>query len=118
MEYGFAKNNQLSMVLLENRSGVFVTPTLASGAAALANMKASQNAHDALVDPVGRDNYPITGLTWIVLKKEYSAQKRVALQDFIKYALTTGQLIAPQLGYLPLPATAVQKSIEILATLK
>ncbi|MCX6957824.1 MAG: phosphate ABC transporter substrate-binding protein PstS [Verrucomicrobiae bacterium] len=118
MEFGFAKNNQLPMVLLENKAGEFVAPSLGSGAAALATIQLPNNLRDFAYDPVGRDNYPITGFTWIILKKEYPADKKVALQDFMTYTLTTGQLIAPQLGYLPLPANIVQKSKEALAQLK
>lgn len=118
MEFGFAKNNQLPMVLLENKAGEFVAPSLASGAAALATIQLPNNLRDFAYDPIGRDNYPITGFTWIMLKKEYPADKKVALQDFMTYALTTGQLIAPQLGYLPLPANIVQKSRDSLAQLK
>jgi len=118
MEFGFAKNNQLPMVLLENKAGEFVAPSLASGAAALATIQLPSNLRDFAYDPVGRYNYPITGFTWIILKKEYPADKKAALQYFMTYALTTGQLIAPQLGYLPLQANIVQKSTEVLAQLK
>ena len=118
MEFGFAKNNQLPMVLLENKAGEFIAPSLASGAASLATIQLPNNLRDFAYDPVGRDNYPITGFTWIMLKKEYPAGKKEALQNFMTYALTTGQLIAPQLGYLPLPASIVQKSTEALAALK
>lgn len=118
MEFGFAKNNQLPMVLLENKAGEFVAPSLASGAVALATIQLPNNLRDFVYDPVGRDNYPITGFTWIILKKEYPSDKKAAIQDFMTYALTTGQLIAPQLGYLPLPANIVQKSTEALAQLK
>lgn len=118
MEFGFAKNNQLAMVLLENKAGEFVAPSLASGAAALATIQLPSNLRDFAYDPVGRDNYPITGFTWIILKKEYPADKKAALQDFMTYALTAGQLVAPQLGYLPLPANVVEKAKEALAGLK
>ncbi len=118
MEFGFAKNNQLAMVLLENKAGEFVAPSLASGAAALATIQLPSNLRDFAYDPIGRDNYPITGFTWIILKKEYPADKKAALQDFMTYALTAGQLVAPQLGYLPLPANVVEKAKEALAGLK
>lgn len=118
MEFGFAKNNQLPMVILENKAGEFVAPSLASGSASLMSIQLPANLRDFAYDPTGRDNYPITGFTWIVLKKEYPAEKKVALFDFMNYALTTGQLIAPQLGYLPLPAPVVQKALEALAEMK
>ncbi|MBM3857244.1 MAG: phosphate ABC transporter substrate-binding protein PstS [Verrucomicrobia bacterium] len=118
MEFGFAKNNQLPMVTLENKAGELVAPSPASGAASLATIQLPQNLRDFSYDPKGRDNYPITGFTWIILKKEYPTEKKTALQDFMNYALTTGQLIAPQLGYLPLPANVVQKAQEALTSLK
>ncbi len=118
MEFGFAKNNQLPMAVLENKMGEFIAPSPTSGAAALATIQLPANLRDFAYDPTGHDNYPITGFTWIILKKEYAAEKKAALQDFMTYALTTGQLVAPQLGYLPLPSNVVQKSMETLATLK
>lgn len=118
MEFGFAKNNQLPMVVLENKAGELVAPSLTSGAASLATIQLPQNLRDFAYDPIGRDNYPITGFSWIILKKEYSSEKKLAVQEFMKYALTTGQLIAPELGYLPLPAHVVQKAEEALAALK
>lgn len=118
MEFGFAKNNQLPMAVLENKAGELVVPSSISGAASLATIQLPQNLRDFAYDPTGRDNYPITGFTWIILKKEYPAEKKIALENFMTYALTTGQLIAPQLGYLPLPASVVQKAQEALAQLK
>jgi phosphate transport system substrate-binding protein len=118
MEFGFANNNQLPMVLLENKAGKFIAPSLASGSATLATIQLPSNLRCFASDPAGAETYPIAGFTWIILKKEYSAEKKAALQDFMKYALTTGQLNAPQLGYLPLPPSVAQKSMEALAELK
>lgn len=118
MEFGFAKNNELPMAVLENKAGEFIVPSSASGSAALSTIQLPANLRDFAYDPIGRDNYPITGFTWIILKKEYSAEKKAALQDFMNYALTTGQLIAPQLGYLPLPSNVVQKAQEALTLLR
>ncbi len=117
IEFGFAKNNQLPMASLENKSGEFIAPSLGSGVAALETIPYFHKFHDLACDPTGRDNYPITGFTWIFLKKKYPADKEAALKDFMTYALTAGQLIAPQMGYLPLPSKVAQKSLEALADL-
>ncbi len=106
------------MAELENKSGEFVTPSVASGSASLATIQLPDNLRDFVYDPSSHGNYPITGFTWLVLKKEYSTEKSAALKAFVSYALTTGQLLAPELGYLPLPASIVEKSIAALAGIK
>jgi hypothetical protein len=38
--------------------------------------------------------------------------------DFMKWALTDGQKIAPDLGYAPLPAALVQQEMDQLGRIK
>ena len=118
LEFGFAKATELPMAELENKSGAYVVPSDASGSATLATIVLPENLRDFSFDPTGASAYPMTGFTWFLLKKEYGAEKSKALKDFVTYALTKGQSLAPELGYLALPSSVVEKSKKALATVK
>ena len=45
----------------------------------------------------------------LFLKKKEKLEKAKALEATIEYALTEGQTLSGQLGYIPLPPSVVQK---------
>ena len=119
VEYGYAKGNGLAMANLENKSGKFVAPGIASGASTLANVTLPENLRIWPVDPEGATDYPIASFTWLLLYKKYDdAAKLKALKDFVTYGLTTGQGLSEELGYIPLPAPVVEKAKAALATVE
>ena len=119
VEYGYAVNNGLSMASLQNKSGNFVKPTDASGAATLANVTFPENLRVWPEDPSGAEDYPIATFTWLLLYKKYSdAAKSKALKDFVVYGLTDGQKFSAELGYIPLPPAVVEKSKAALASIE
>ena len=119
VEYGYAVNNGLSMASLQNKSGKFVKPSDASGAATLANVTFPENLRVWPDDPTGADDYPIATFTWLLLYKKYpDAAKLKALKDFITYGLTDGQKFAGELGYIALPSAVVEKSKAALASVQ
>ncbi len=116
VEYGYAKNNNLEMAILQNKSGNFVSPDLENGAATLANVKFPENLRVWPVDPEGPNDYPIASFTWLLLYKKYDdAAKKKALVDFVTWALTEGQKFSNELGYIPLPEPVVEKAKAALA---
>jgi len=116
VEFGFAKGNNLPMAILENKAGVFIAPTEQNGSITLADMAIQNNSCKNIPDPSGVGDYPITSFTWLLCKKEYSPDKGEAIKAFITYALTKGQPLASELGYIPLPATIVENSLKRLAS--
>jgi phosphate transport system substrate-binding protein len=119
VEYGFAEHNGLSTASLQNKSGNFVKPTPESGAATLASVELPANLRVWPDDPAGAQDYPIATFTWVLLYKKYpDAAKLKALKDFVTYGLTEGQKVAPELGYIPLPAPVVEKCKAALATVQ
>ncbi len=119
VEYGYAEHNDLAMASVENKSGNFVKPTPESGAATLASVTLPENLRVWPEDPAGANDYPIATFTWILLYKKYdNAAKLKALKDFVTYGLTEGQKVAPELGYIPLPAPVVEKCKAALATVQ
>lgn len=119
VEYGYAAHNGLSMASLQNKSGNFVKPTDASGAATLASVELPANLRIWPEDPTGAEDYPIVTFTWILLYKKYGDPAKVAaLKEFVTYGLTDGQKVAPELGYIALPGAVVEKCQAALATVE
>lgn len=119
VEYGYAKDNGLSMALLQNKSSNFVAPGIDSGKSTLANLQLPENLRIWPVDPEGATDYPIASLTWLLLYKKYSDPAKLkALKDFISWSLTDGQKFSEELGYIPLPDSVIKKSQAALATVE
>jgi phosphate transport system substrate-binding protein len=119
VEYGYAANNKLTMATLQNKAGNFVAPSIESGAATLASVALPSNFRAFITDPEGANDYPIATFTWLLLKKTYTdAAKAAAIKAFVNYGLTTGQQAAPELGYISLPASVVEKVTAALQTVK
>ena len=55
--------------------------------------------------PGGVGAYPISSFTWLLLYEDPQdkTQGRQMMVDFLQWALTDGQKLAPELGYAPLP---------------
>ena len=113
VEYGYAKNNGLTMAELQNKSGNFIVPTDESAASTLSAVTLPENLRAFITDPEGEDSYPIVTYSWIMAYKDYpDPQKAIAVEAMIEYGLTKGQAASPELGYIPLPANVVEKVAE------
>jgi phosphate transport system substrate-binding protein len=119
VEYGYAHGNGLSMASLENKSGKFIKPDDKSGAVTLAGIELPANLRAWPEDPAGEEAYPIATFTWLLLYGKYDdAAKLEALKKFVKWGLTDGQKLAPELGYIALPESVVAKDLAALETVK
>lgn len=109
-EYGYAKTTNQPMAILENKEGAFVAPAPAAGQAALASAALPADLVSWISDPTGKEAYPIVTYTWIICYKKYDdAKKLEALKQVLQYCLDKGQQSSEELGYLPLPASVVEK---------
>jgi phosphate transport system substrate-binding protein len=110
VELSYAEENHLPVVAMQNKAGKYVAPSSASASAAIAAF-AGQLANDVrtpIVDPPASaaNAYPISGLTFLLVPKGGGdPAKREALKRFIDYVVTSGQSIATQLHYAPLPTS-------------
>lgn len=110
VEYGYAKQQNIPMAALENKAGKFVEATPETASKTLGAVKLPDNLRAFISDPEGPDSYPIVTYTWLLAYKTYeNPAKAQALKDVVKYALTDGQKISPELGYVPLPPEVVAK---------
>ena len=103
VEYSFAKQANLSMAAIENKSGKSIVPSPAAGAEAFVGEKVPADLGLTVPDSINPKAYPISGLTWLLLYPQpKDATKTTALKAVIEWALTTGKASATELGYLPL----------------
>jgi phosphate transport system substrate-binding protein len=117
VELIFATQNNIAFGAVQNAAGEFVIASLdavtAAAAGAAANMP--DDFRVSITNAPGKDAYPISSFTWILLYEQSPDKARAAIMtDFLRWALTDGQKLAPQLHYAPLPQPVVEKEMAVL----
>ncbi len=111
VEYAYALQNKMSYVHLQNRDGVFVDPDDRTFRAAAANAQweKAPGFYQILTDQPGKESWPITGATFILMhkKQEKPASAAVALK-FFEWAYESGDKMALDLDYIPMPDSVVK----------
>ncbi|HMV62282.1 MAG TPA: phosphate ABC transporter substrate-binding protein PstS [Rhodocyclaceae bacterium] len=110
VEYAYAKQNKLTFASLKNKDGAFVLPDDENFKAAAAGADWSKNAfYEILTDKPGKDSWPITGATFILMHKvqDKPVQGGEALK-FFEWAYHNGAKLATDLDYVPLPESTVK----------
>jgi phosphate transport system substrate-binding protein len=104
VEYAYAKQNKMAFVLMKNAAGSFVTPDDANFKAAAAGADWSKSFYQVLTEQPGKDAWPITGATFILMHKvqEKPAQATGTLK-FFDWAYANGDKMAAELEYVSLP---------------
>jgi phosphate transport system substrate-binding protein len=116
VESAYAESNHLTTTQLRNKSGAFVSPTLASFTAAAANGDWSPTAAPDfavnLIDGQGATSWPIVSATFILLPKNpTNTASSAAVMKFFNWAYSDGGKVATDLLYVALPK-AVQDSVR------
>src|SRR5262249_2158116 len=116
VEYGYAKQTNMPMAILENKSGKYVKADLESERAALSSVELPADLRAWIPDPAAPGAYPIVTYTWLLAYKKYADPKiKDAFKGVVQYGLTEGQKFSEELGYIPLPenvVTAVTKTLD------
>jgi len=104
VEYAYAKQNKMSYTLLQNQAGNYVAPDDLTFKAAAANANWSRTFYQVLTDQPGKDSWPITAATFILMHKvqDKPANATNALK-FFDWAYANGDKIAQDLDYVPMP---------------
>lgn len=110
IEYGYAKQQDIPVATLENKSGNYIAASGETASNALSAATLPENLRAFVSDPEGEESYPIVTYTWLLAYENYDDPNKVqALKDVINWSLTEGQSYAEELGYIPLPENVVQK---------
>jgi phosphate transport system substrate-binding protein len=119
IEYGYAKLTGTPSALLENVSGEFVAAGDAAGMAALASAEfEGDDLRVWVTDPGDPAAYPIATFTWMLFYEDQEDAAAAALRDFVEWAVTDGQAMASDLGYIPLPDNVVERVREASADIR
>jgi phosphate transport system substrate-binding protein len=115
IELAYAVQNNIPFALLKNKDGNFVkaSPDTVSEAGNGALDQMTNSLAVSIWNQGGKDTYPIASFTYLIVYKDLSAlhdrTKAQALVDFLKWAVTDGEKLAPPLDYAPLSDGVVKK---------
>jgi phosphate transport system substrate-binding protein len=121
LELSYAKENRVPVASIQNQAGQFVAPSPASTAAAISASSdaLAKDVRTPIVDPPAsaKDAYPISGLSFILIRKAPDSDDQRSVRDFIAYAISTGQASAEELSYAKLPTSVQQQGQQLLSQL-
>jgi phosphate transport system substrate-binding protein len=118
IELAYAIQNKMTFADLKNKSGNYITPTVASTSAA-GNITIPDDAKVSLSNTDAKDGYPISGFTWALIYKEqnYSGRSKDRADKVVKllwWNIHNGQKYCNDLNYAPLSPVAVAVAEKIL----
>jgi phosphate transport system substrate-binding protein len=111
VEYAYALQNKMNHTLVQNRDGNFVTPNIDSfrAAAAGAQWEKAPGNYLILTDQTGKNAWPISGATFIlVYKTQEKPEQAKEVLKFFDWAYASGDRLAMDLDYVPLPDSVVK----------
>jgi len=111
VEYAYALQNKMSYALLQNKDGNFVGPDDKSFRAAAANAQwdKAPGFYLLLTDQAGKESWPITGATFILMHKKQDKPENAAIAlKFFDWAYESGDKMALDLDYVPMPDSVVK----------
>ncbi len=113
VEYAYAKQNKLTHAVLKNASGNFVGPDDLTFKAAAAHADwTKSNFAEILTEQTGKDAWPITGATFILMHKVQDKPAQAAeVLKFFDWSFRNGGKMADELDYVALPES-LQKLIR------
>ncbi|MGE5470092.1 MAG: phosphate ABC transporter substrate-binding protein PstS [Bacteroidota bacterium] len=110
VEYAYAKQNKLTWVMMQNAAGNYIAPDdLTFKAAAAGADWSKSNFGEILTNQKGKDAWPITGATFILMHKvqDKPAQGAEVLK-FFEWSYKNGGKLAEDLDYVALPDSLVK----------
>ncbi|MGZ5475744.1 MAG: phosphate ABC transporter substrate-binding protein PstS, partial [Thermoanaerobaculia bacterium] len=117
VELIYSLQNKIPYGAVQNKAGEFVIASLESVSAAAAAAVASMpdDFRVSITNADGKGAYPISSFTWILMDQSPKDKQSARIMvDFMKWALTEGQKLAPELGYAPLPGPVIEKETAAL----
>ena len=109
VEYAYVKQTKMNWVQMQNKEGQWVAPDDLTFKAAAANTKWDQSFYQILTEQSGKNSWPVTGATFIImyLKNEKQQEAQEAIK-FFRWAFSKGSKMAEDLDYVPLPENVVK----------
>ena len=114
VEYAYVKQNKMTYAMMQNTAGNFVAPDDKAFKAAAAGADWTKSFYQILTDEPGKDSWPMTGATFILMHKvqDKPAQAAASLK-FFAWTYKNGDKTAENMDYVPMPVSvkaAIEKS--------
>jgi phosphate transport system substrate-binding protein len=112
VEYAYAKKNNMSYALVQNKDGQYPKPNndTFQAAAAYADWKNSPGYYQIITNSPGADSWPIAATSFILLQK--TQDKPASGQEVLKFfdwSFKNGQKMADELDYVALPPALISQ---------
>jgi phosphate transport system substrate-binding protein len=105
VELAYLLENQMTYAMLQNKTGHYVYPSIATVRAAAATKPNVSPTDFSIVDTSCAQCYPVSGYSWVMLyQKPSDAQRGALLKPLMIWLATAAQPIAQSVDYVPLPA--------------
>ena len=117
VELAYAEQNKLPFATLKNAAGNFIKASPEAVSKAMATATIPDDFRFSMVNAPGDQAYPISGASWVLIfQKQTKPEIGRKLVSFLKWAVTEGQKISPQLSYAPLPENVQSRELKLLDT--
>jgi phosphate ABC transporter phosphate-binding protein len=121
--YALLKKDEIQFGAVRNHDGRFLRADLNGVTKAAENaLKEKQRIGDDLnfdlLDALGHESYPISGVTWAVLYADQEAGRGKMLFEFLTWAVHDGQKYNESMNYARLPEALVERIDEKLRKIK
>ncbi len=110
VELIYAVQNKIPYGVVKNAAGTYVKASLESTTAAAASVKTMPaDFRVSITNAPGKDAYPISSFTWLLIPAQSKDNKGKILADFLTWMVDDGQKMTQELTYAPLPESVAQK---------
>ena len=116
VEFAYIQQGHMAYVLVKNKAGVYVSPTVKSfkDAAGKADFNPKTDFNLWLVNAPGKTSWPIAGGTFILMNTDLPQAANAKVAKFFGWAFKNGDQEALKLTFVPLPQSLKNKIMAYL----
>ena len=119
--YEYAASTDLTTAAIGSQDTGFTKPSVDSAKAAISNAEIPDDLRVTIseTNPQGEGVYPITGLTWLLVRQQMDDLGQCkAVAKTAWYVTHDGQQLAPDLNYAQIPDKVVSKDEEFIKSME
>lgn len=110
-----AKASHLALASIRNSAGKYVAPATSWASAAAEGIEVGPDLLFSALNAKNEVAYPITCQSWVIVyAKQQDKTKAAAVRAYLKFLLTDGQKLLPELDFAPLPKALQDKALAQL----
>jgi phosphate transport system substrate-binding protein len=118
VEFSYAKQNNMPLGSIKNKSGNFIMPTVESTTLA-SEISLPDDMRVSIVNTSAPQGYPITAFTWIIVYQEQayggrSKERAKTIVKLLNWIISDGQQYTVPLDYAPLSDAALVKAQALI----